>query len=102
MQKFGAEIYPLPNCLIINVLHSNSIGFLFEAAKVQKKNDIKAKNAKKNQYVPTNKKLRIETVLLHVAERPLRHKMPHIAAFLDALADEGGRNLQNRGFQDGY
>ena len=27
---------PPPNCLIINVLHSNSIGFLFEGAKLRK------------------------------------------------------------------
>jgi len=41
-------------------------------------------------------------MLFHILKRPLRHKMSHIAAFLDALADEGGRNLQDRGFHDGY
>ena len=40
-------------------------------------------------------------VLFHVKKHPLRHKMPHVAAFFHALADEGGRNLQNRGFQNG-
>ena len=34
-----------------------------------------------------------------ISERLLRHEMPHVAAFLDTLADEGGRNLYNGGLQ---
>ncbi len=41
----------------------------------------------------------VKPLFFHVKERFLWHEMPHIAAFFNALADEGGRNLQNRGFQ---
>ena len=43
--------------------------------------------------------LQVELMFLHVLERLLRHEMPHVAAFLDALADESGRNLNDRGLQ---
>ena len=46
--------------------------------------------------------LQVELLVLHVLERFLWHEMPHVASFLDALADEGGRNLNNRGLQYGY
>ena len=50
----------------------------------------------KNDY---NLGLLVKPILFHIQERLLRHEMPDIAPFLDALADEGGRNLQNRGLQ---
>lgn len=50
----------------------------------------------KNDY---NLGLLVKPILFHISERLLRHEVPHVAAFLDALADEGGRDFQNRGFQ---
>lgn len=37
--------------------------------------------------------LHIKPMFLHIKERLLWHKMPDIAPFFDALADEGGRDL---------